>query len=762
VTTGRALLFFASLALATAFFPAFSGQLPAPVGGALNLLPEPRFPADRNHELSDVANQLLPPTQAVADAYRRGRLPLRFAAQGCGEPLWANPVAQAVTPTTVFFLLFPTAWASAAGAALKLFLAAAGAYLFARSRGLTALASSWTGLAFGFSIYFTAWMHFPQPWAHAFFPWALLALERVATGSARGFVAVLLVVFLLLLGGYPEGEFYVALLGTAFFLLALWRQSASAAERRRRFFRAAAAALLALGLTAAYTLPVALAIPRSERSVQVSRGMLRVPAAFTARSLLRPPEYWRVTRFWIVPEAQGNPRDGDKFGDYSFAGRASGHAGILVLCFALATFFRPRAPAWVGWARAAVFVTALYVLWYPPLSSVLLSTPLVRDVAARLTTNRASGILILFLALLAGFELDRIRAGGSLGATRAGLSIGLGAALLVFAEYVHVPDRPPLTLSAPRAASFAVPALLILAALVLLVRPLSPGRARALALLAVAGTAFELLRIGARFNPGTRPSDWFPVTPKVREIQEAARGGRFASAEPTLDGMAYMYGLEDVRVHDAMAPADYEDTLVASAGYTGPFQYTARVGRLDAPFLEFLNTRARLATGSALWRRSTPAATLPERLIGTRDGAELLAGLARETDFTRTAFVIGPDEAFGGSADLLSFEKPRPEELRIGVRADRPRVLVVPETTDGGWTAESAGERLATITANGAFLAIRVPAGRSEIVCRYEPPGFRLGLAISAACLSILLGLALNRVSGLRPQASGKGSQLDT
>jgi hypothetical protein len=729
LTDRRALLLYAALAILAAFYPAFFGELPVPAGGGRLILPDGSAPPDRNDELGDVPTQLLPPTKAAADAYRAGRLPFRMAAQGCGEPLWANPVAQCVAPTTLFFLFLPAAWASAAGAAVKLVLAASGAYLFARARGLSDAASAWAGLAFGFSLYFTTWMHFPQPWAHAFFPWALLALERVARGERGGFRWTFCVVLLLLLGGYPEGEFFVALFGAVFFVAILVFERAPAGERLRRFGLAAGASLLALGLTAAYTLPATIAIIRGERSVQVSRGTHGLRPTFTARDILRPPVYWDVSRFWVVPEAQGNPRDQDKWGPYSFAGRTGGYSGILVLAFALATFFWRGAPRAVHFARWGVVVTALYLLWYPPLVYVLQATPGLRELAFRLTSNRANGILILLVALLAAFELDRIGKGGRTLATRAAVLVALAATALVTREFARAAERPPLTTW--RAVSFALPALLLVAAFVLLTGRPTARRLRVLAVFLLAGTAVDLLRIGARFNPGTRPEDYFPATPKMRELEQAARGGRFASSEVSLTGMAYMYGLEDVRVHDATAPADYEDVLGVAAGYTGPAEYSARVTRLDAPILDFLNVRARLGPGAAIVFRQTPPAVLPERIVGAAHEGELFDRLGRETDFLRRAHVIGTDEAFSGQARVLSFEKPRPEELRIRVSTQSPRVLVIPETTDGGWTAAGNGAPLPVLAANGAFLAVRVPAGNTRIVCRYVPPGLETGLLVS-------------------------------
>ena len=751
MTDRRALLLLAALAILTAFYPAFFGELPVPAAGARLLLPDGSPPRDRNDELGDVPTQFLPWTTAVADAYRAGRLPLRFAANGCGTPLWANPQAQAVTPTTLFSVLLGSAWGFGAAAAAKLWLAAAGTYLVARRRSLSRGSSAWAALAFGFALQMTAWMHFPHTWPLAILPFALLALERVARGERGGFAATTAVVALLLCGGYPEGEFFVALCGCAFFLSVLLARPEPARERLRRAGLAGAASLLGLGLTAAYALPATIAIARGERSVQVARGTPALDPRLSARDFVRPPLYWDITRYWVVPEARGNPRDQDKFGPYSFAGRASGYAGVLVLAFALATFFWRGAPRTVRLARGGVVLTVLYLLWYPPLVYLLHASPGLSQLSTRLTSNRANAILVLLLALLSGFELERIRAGGRTASTRAALAILLASTALVFREYAQTPERLPMTNG--RAVSFVLPALLLAVCFALLAGRLTERRRRVLAVFLFVGTALELLRIGARFNPGTPREDYFPVTRKMRELKEASRGGRFADSELSLTGMASMYGLEDVRVHDPVAPADYQDVLAAAAGYTGPAEYSARVTKLDAPILEFLNVRARVGPGSAISARPAPEAVLPERLAGAPDVGELVRRLGAETDFLRRAHVVGSDEEFSGSARILAYAKPRPEEIRIRVSAESPRVLVIPETTDGGWTARGNGAALPTLTANGAFLAVRVPAGETEIVCRYTPPGLRAGTAISAGSAGILGLLAL---AALRRGGSGR------
>ncbi|HEY4228684.1 MAG TPA: YfhO family protein, partial [Thermoanaerobaculia bacterium] len=315
--------------------------------------------------------------------------------------------------------------------------------------------------------------------------------------------------------------------------------------------------------------------------------------------------------------------------------------------------------------------------------------------------------------------------------TCAALLLAVG---VVFFQFLQDPAHPPLT--AWRAVRFVLPAMLLAAMLVLLSLRRSPRRAGALTALFLAGTALELLRIGARFNPGTRPPDYFPVTPMVRDLQAAAAGGRFAANTGALSGMAYLYGLEDVGMQDPMTPARYLDALAAGTGYDAPAHPLGNVRRIDAPMLDFLNARARL-DGETVRHAANPDGALPERLIGCADEAELLRRLAAEPDLVHAGLHVGSDEIFPGRAEIVALERPRPELFRVRVRSDAARVLVLPESDDGGWSADSEGQPIPTLIVNGAFLGIRIPAGETRIVCRYLPPGFRRGALISAVTVIV-------------------------
>jgi uncharacterized membrane protein YfhO len=71
--------------------------------------------------------------------------------------------------------------------------------------------------------------------------------------------------------------------------------------------------------------------------------------------------------------------------------------------------------------------------------------------------------------------------------------------------------------------------------------------------------------------------------------------------------------------------------------------------------------------------------------------------------------------------------------------------VVVRETWDPGWQAILDGKPVCTQPKWGVFLGVAVPAGRHELILKYEPTEFQFGLAVSSSALVILF-LVLTRI----------------
>ena len=106
----------------------------------------------------------------------------------------------------------------------------------------------------------------------------------------------------------------------------------------------------------------------------------------------------------------------------------------------------------------------------------------------------------------------------------------------------------------------------------------------------------------------------------------------------------------------------------------------------------------------------------------------------------RQQAVLGPDfrgaapESLpGDEADAVELQSYAPNEMRYRYEAGSERILVFSEIWDKDWTATVAGQPLALFRADWILRAAVVPAGKHEIVMRYEPAVYSRGRAISRA-----------------------------
>jgi hypothetical protein len=79
---------------------------------------------------------------------------------------------------------------------------------------------------------------------------------------------------------------------------------------------------------------------------------------------------------------------------------------------------------------------------------------------------------------------------------------------------------------------------------------------------------------------------------------------------------------------------------------------------------------------------------------------------------------------------------------RLEVDAPRPGLVYAADSFANGWRARVNGRPTPIEPANYAFRAIALPAGRSEIVMTYRPPGLLLGGTLSALSALLIFALA--------------------
>lgn len=158
-----------------------------------------------NSELFDPVLVFQPDLVTIRRALDSGELGLWNPYQSGGRPLWASQQTAPLFPLTWLAFIRSFWRALAWTAALKLLLAAFGAYMLGRWSGLRRGPSVLCGVSYAFCTYMNSGLQFPLSGVMSMTPWAMLTAGRVARrGRALDTLGLVLAVGLTLLTGSPE------------------------------------------------------------------------------------------------------------------------------------------------------------------------------------------------------------------------------------------------------------------------------------------------------------------------------------------------------------------------------------------------------------------------------------------------------------------------------------------------------------------------------------------------------------------------------
>ena len=137
-----------------------------------------------------------------------------------GRPFQANSQAAVLSPFSVPAYVLPFWDSLAVMAALKLFVAAFGAFLLARTFGMRFAGALMCGLVFGFSLWSVSWVSWTTMSVWALLPWLCLLAELcVRRPGPLPFAGLAAVTGLQFLGGHPSTSFQVMVAVTAFWVV---------------------------------------------------------------------------------------------------------------------------------------------------------------------------------------------------------------------------------------------------------------------------------------------------------------------------------------------------------------------------------------------------------------------------------------------------------------------------------------------------------------------------------------------------------------
>jgi membrane protein YfhO len=686
----------------------------------------PRIERPRTHDLlNDAVYQLLPWELEVRHALAGRRLPLWSDALEGGSSPWANPQAGALSPLQMAARVLPIQHHLLGALVLKLLVAFQGTWLLARLAGRSRAASLLAAAGFSLGGALSAWALFPVTAAAAWIPWLAAGTIRLfRRPDGRGLAATAAITAALLLSGHPE----TAAFGGLFAAVCGFGLRRRAAGFLRGFGAAAVAAILGFGLAAPHILPFLAIVPDSQRAQEALTHTLP-PATFIPLYPLSwfVPGYGQFMLAPVSPHAYGRPYRDPFGGPFNWADSEGGYTGLVAFvgaCIALLAVRDRRVRPFLGFAIVALLLAARPL----PLANLLFTVPALRVPAYARCLLPGS----LALCVAGAFGVDLL-----LSRPRRKAFAGLG---LAAAASLATAVDGWIT---------GVWIALIAAFLTARLRPRWGAAALAAVLL------IDLVPWSRSMLPKGDPEFFYPRT-EIMDVVARQAGepsmGRGAGGHLLLyPNLLPVYGVAELRPHNPLASARYLRVLDAAFGFRPTMkEYFAPLGQLDHPLLDFLGVRivvgspavppsrtleridggrfppyTLLRNPDALPRWFLPAAV---EVIERRQAAGWIAGMKAADRVAVFSDEIGAWRPASASGVVI----PKPVALSAGhltleVPGSGERLLATSIAGSPGWSARAGGRALKTLTVNGAFLGVRLPAGISRVELRYLPPGFTAG-----------------------------------
>jgi hypothetical protein len=314
------------------------------------------------------------------------------------------------------------------------------------------------------------------------------------------------------------------------------------------------------------------------------------------------------------------------------------------------------------------------------------------------------------------------------------------------------------------------------AALMLWVVAFRAPRRLAAAILGIAVVA-ELVWFERGQNPQSDPSLYYPPIPELSTLANSP--DRIAGLYCLPPMLPQAYGLRDVRGYDAVDPARIVRLLTEIRHpKTMPIDYAMTQWWLMplikdgdgnfkiVPALSMLNLRyiigrgkppdlprfkPLLVQGDDYWiyenPKALPRAYVPAsvRVLSEKKTFELLTDLnktqsAMHFDPRAVGYVesdVGLKDQCRGTAEVTA---ETPCEVHVSVDMETAGLLVLADQWYPGWKASLNGQSVPVVPANYALRGVPLPAGRGEVIFRYESTGWARGLrafAVAAIALAV-------------------------
>jgi len=721
----------------------------------------------------DVLRQLYPWRKLVIEAFRQGNWPLWNPYNFSGTPLLANFQSAAFYPLNLFYLLFNNfnlIWSFQV--VLQPLSAALFTFLLARRLKQSWAASSLSGLVFGFGSFMTVWLEYNTiGQTILWLPLALLLLDLCL--EKFNFWVASLFAFVLtfsLLAGHVQNFAFVFLACLAFFLF--------------KFFALKKKPWLFLPV---FVLPFLFGAIQLLPGIELIFSSARSPLSreFLLKEALLAP--WQLI-FAIVPDFFGNPATRNYFLSDTYIGKVL-YVGLLPFIFSLVALLNLKKRSEIFFAVLGLFFLLLSIS--SPFSGLLFSLPVLNN----LSPTQSLFLFQFSFALLAGFGLDKL--------LRAKFNLRNLIPLLFVASFFFVAGliwliRPAFLPAAflenilvvKRNLGYSALLFIFSTFLYLLLLKLRKGFLKQILLVVVLFfVVFDLYRFFNKITPFS-PSEYiFPET-NVAVFLRQQGFDRFwgygtARIESNYNALLGLYspegydplypslygefirGSEDGRIKPAVRS---DANIVPGFGRTDLTDNLSRQKVLQALSVGLILDR--LENGSdeitfppdkfeIVWqgddwrvyryKQAAPRAFLASSVSFVEDWPDFKKEFfSFEFNPQNQVVLRGPADVFSlgqGKVEIVSI---RNNQVVIEMEADEAGVLVLTDSYYPGWKAFVDGAEIVIKRANYALRAVAVPAGKHEVIFKYQPLSFAAGRLISGLSLGLWLTISLFVITSLK------------
>jgi len=701
----------------------------------------------KNPPISDVFSCFFVWKKLAVDAFRQGAFPLWNFTSFSGSPLLATYHTATLFPANILMFL-PQHWGWSLFIVFSTLTAALSMYLFL---------SFWTknkwhrligGIIYAFAGPTSTWAEFSTGvWAAAMFPLVFYFIDKfLLDRQKKALVWVGIFTALTILAGHAQINTYLAIFAPIYILFRLKQEKIK--QPIKKFFTLGFFMFLGGILTSVQLLPT---LDFFSRSIRIEEEY--------ARSFgfgLSP--FTEIIRLW-VSDFFGNPSTYNHFSLVSYH-EYSSFLGTLSLPLIIPLFFKKKKDKKLRFLLFA-FLTTLVFAYRNPLSTFIFSLKI-----PLLTYSSASRIFYLtnFLtAILITFSLFSLKDKGFI--KKVSLSFLFFIAITLISIFLVDQQHQLISLR-----NSVIPLGILSSCLFFSFLKIKPKYLIFIFLLLY---SFDMGRYFRKYNPLVSSHLVFPTTPVIDYLTNQPGTFRIAREKSALlppNTWSY-YNLESIEGYDPLRLLNYNRFfhLVDNEGYFNKAGRYSEIEDANPRFLDLLNVkyflnikpeeegkkeiiidRLRQHDYQTVFEDKSveilenphvlPRAFFAPEIVVVENESEL-AQILENQDFNPTQTIVVYQEIditnFGvGKVNDINL---RANTIEINTESDKNGLLFVSDTYDSGWQVEIDDQKSQVIIANGAFKSVLVPAGKHQVVFKYQPKSFVYGLILSSFAFVLLV-----------------------